>query len=149
MGFEPCCENKTCNKVQHTKQCGKFEFPDLLHNIFRLHQKSRLMNYSIHHPAHKANYQIDFLYSYPLIKSPYHPSNPINHPKHPACQYPIQNHRSRNRKNLTSNPKHLSFQMNQYRDKKFYRKAIMLQIYFNYILYFLYFATIISYFCLI
>ena len=111
--------------------------------------KSRLMNDSIHHPAHKANYQIDFLYSYPLIKSPYHPSNPINHPKHPAGKYPIQNHRSRNRKNLTSNPKHLSFQMSQYRDKKFYRKAIMLQIYFNYILYFLDFATIISYFYLI
>lgn len=36
---------------------------------------------------------------------------PINHSQHPTAQYPIQNHRPRNRKNLTPNPKHLALRL--------------------------------------
>ena len=84
-----------------------------------------------------------------LSNNPHHSSNPINHSQHPTAQNPIQNHRPRNRKYLTSNPEHLSLRVCQYRTKKFYRKIIILQLYFNYFLYFQILIVIISYLHLI
>ena len=54
-----------------------------------------------------------------LLNNPYHSSNPINHPKHPAGKYPIQNHRPCNGKYFTPNPKDLPFCLCQVRTHSF------------------------------
>ena len=67
-------------------------------------------------------YQIIFYFLSTPLNNPHHSPNPINHLKHPAGQNPIQNHRPRNSKDLTLNPKHLFLRVCQYRGKNILSK---------------------------
>ena len=81
-------------------------------------------------------YQIIFYFLSTSLNNPHHSPNPINHLKHPAGQNPIQNHRPRNGKDLTPNPEDLPLLVSQYRTKKFFRKVMIVQSYFNYFIYY-------------